>query len=751
MKISYLAILTILSSTSSVFAADEIITVKDRKDINGIENTGWNEYVDPYISHDGSTVVYINDDSDVYVFDMKTGKTPLLIDKYKGKTFTPVGVSADGSVIAGWISVPNKGVYYKDGAFHEIDAPGIGLTLGGVSGDGRYLIGSGKTDNLAYYYDTGNNTLTSLGYLDKVTPEDQNQDMAFADVISLSGNAIIGRSSLVSNDIYSVNRGYVYYLDEKEMKDLGSLRSDGKGTSDPSALSADGGFVVGAAEDDNGNDQAFVYSRTSGDMKQISSVYYEKNGEITISNTPLDGYNAISGEESEAVGISDDGRRVIVNSQNDVTENGNVISGNHSYIYSTDSGNIQLINSAENGKHYTVANAISGNGKVVVGKTTDDTFYPQSFAFLPDSDTLKLLGNLTNGTYSEATAVSEDGTIVYGNGNTGNSNEKHLMMWLLDFMSEGPGKENPIDVTNTLQTINLVSKDTYKVLDLYQSALFSLSDNRCQMGDSNYCLGVFTQHNSVSDNKRTATGVFGSFRLPDAKNWTIGGAVNFAVHTDLVESFDTENNKPGLGVYARYQENKDESGWNAEISAAHVQQDLEITRKGMTDTEPAKGDSAIKGYLIQTGIGYGINVADNLQVTPFAAIKHYSVERDSYTENHVKRPVKYGKAGNKNTDLQLGSKVNFQVNKYTEVDFKAGADFKLHNSRDNFTGYFTDTLGADIDMTDSDHNPSVKPFVAAGVNINMGENSVLRIDAGWQKTNYNNDSASVNIGYSYKW
>lgn len=734
-----------------MFAADEVITIKDRKDINGIENTDWNKYVDPRISHDGSTVVYINNDSDVYVFDMKTGKTPLLVDKYKGETFTPVDVSADGAVIAGWSPKPNRGVYYKDGAFHEIDAPGIWLTLTGVSGDGRYLIGSGQADGLAYYYDTDNNTLTSLGYLDKVTPADQNQDTAFADVISLYGNAIIGRSSLISDGIYLTNRGYVYYLDEKEMKDLGSLRSDGKGISDPSALSADGGFVVGAAEDDNGNDQAFIYSRTSGGMKQISSVYYEKNGDVTVSNTQLDGYNSISGEESEAVGISDDGRRVIVNAQNNVTENGNVILGRHAYIYSTDSGNIQLINSIGDGKHYTVANAISGNGKVVVGKTKDDTLSPQSFAFLPDRDTLKLLGNLTNGTYSEAMAVSEDGTIVYGNGNTENGNDKHLMMWLLDFTSEGSEEEKPIDVTNTFKTINLIAKDTYKVLDLYQSALFSLSDSRCQMGDNNYCLGVFTQHNSVSNNKRTATGVFGSFRLPNAENWIVGGAVNFAVHTDLVDSFDTENNKPSLGVYAHYQQNKDKSGWNAEVSGAYLQQDLEITRKSMTDTELAKGNSAIKGYLIQVSSGYSINVTDNLRLTPFAAIKHSSVNRDGYTENHVKQPVKYGKAGNTNTDLQLGSKVNYQINKYTEVDFKVGADFKLHNSRDNFTGHFTDKLGANIDMADSDHNPSVKPFVAAGVNINMGENSVLRIDTGWQKTNYNNDSASVNIGYSYKW
>ena len=113
-------------------------------------------------------------------------------------------------------------------------------------------------------------------------------------------------------------------------------------------------------------------------------------------------------------------------------------------------------------------------------------------------------------------------------------------------------------------------------------------------------------------------------------------------------------------------------------------------------------------------------------------------------------PATYGRAGNKNLDLQLGVDLKHQFNKSTELDAGIGADIKLSHQRDAFTGHIQYVNDADY-IYDRGNSQSVKPYARAGVNYFITENSTLRGDIGYHTTDYRNDGLQVGLSYSYHW
>ncbi|QBE61879.1 PEP-CTERM sorting domain-containing protein [Pseudoduganella lutea] len=100
------------------------------------------------------------------------------------------GVSHDGSVIAGWVEQPNgqwTGAYWKDGTLHDmVDGQGNALQeAGAVSGDGRWIVGTGNFGQ-AWRYNTVTEQTEWLGDLDAAG------DFQGATGISADGQIIVG-------------------------------------------------------------------------------------------------------------------------------------------------------------------------------------------------------------------------------------------------------------------------------------------------------------------------------------------------------------------------------------------------------------------------------------------------------------------------------------------------------------------------------------------------------------------------------
>lgn len=714
------------------------------------------------------------------------------IDLGSGIHAEDMSISGDGKIIAGNKRSKNefgggvfrwsqdKGVTYLGTL--QADNRGYAST-NGVSKDGSTIVGHSSTDDgrgSAFIW-TERGGMEGLGNL-----RTDGLKGSYAQAVSDDGKVVTGQASV--NDNSSV---VFIWTRESGMVGLGTLKSDNTGTSDPNALSADGSTVVGDSSTHSGNTHAFRWRKETGmtdlgiltsDNSGISSANgVSANGSVVVGSSDTDGGDSNAFRWTEKTGMVGLGTLRADNSGHSdadyVSRDGTIVVGGTDSDYDSDStmafrwtekegmkglGTLKSDNSG-----YSEAYDISSDGSVIVGESnTHSNQYMQAFRWTEATGMVNL-GTLQSDNLGNATAysVSDDGLVVAGTSIT-DSGESHAVLWKIKDASTKP--VNPtkpvdpvkpvdltkpmivmVDATNSSRAMYRTASRGFEVLDLYQNSLETLSSSRCQLGQDDYCVGLFTQYDTVSSNHRVATGLNGTLRLP-AESWTVGVAMNFANNTTLASNYDTRgSNHPAVGGYIRYQENRNNEGLYADLSASYLNQGLVITRDILQNTEGGQGNATIKGYQARVSAGYGISVAPQTQLLPEVALTYKDINRSGYTEaKNAEFAAQYGRIGNKRTDIDLGIRVDHHINDVVTVDGKVGSEFKLSSDRDAFTGYVP-YIGAYAYDKGSEKN--VTPYVSAGINVNVTKNSTLRVDAGWQKTDYNHDGVQAGLSYSYHW
>ena len=309
---------------------------------------------------------------------------------------------------------------------------------------------------------------------------------------------------------------------------------------------------------------------------------------------------------------------------------------------------------------------------------------------------------------------------------------------------------NIVDVDNSRQAMLDTAAKAQKVLGLYQGTLDNLTGARCQMGQSDYCVGIFSQYQHTTGNELVANGLYGALRLlPDAR-LTAGVAVSVVSPASLSDGYDTRgNNLPGLGMFTRWQDNPDGTGLAAELSGAMVQQDVTVTRAQLSNTEAGKGYASVKGWQARAALSWGVKAGDSTLVTPLMALTYQDVSRSAYTETRdADFPARYGEMRNQSTSLRSGIAVSHQVAPAVTLTGEAGTDWSLSRERQGFTGQI-DYIGAFA--YDGGQEKNVRPYVNAGLNVEPGRNQVIRVSTGWQQTDYRTDNVQAGLEYSYRW
>ena len=598
-------------------------------------------------------------------------------------------------------------------------------TATGASADGSIIAGySATSDTLASHREAfiyHNEKFKTISPLSSIYSD------AVPRAVSRDGRVVVGESK---NDS-GMKHAFAYY--NGSTFDLGTI--SGSGESMASDVSGDGAIIVGASSSGRGTRLKHAFAHYNGKMHDLG----------TLSNR--------AHHSSQANAISANGRYIVGHSEGDDFRQ-------HAFLYFDgkmhDLGTLMPVDSYGN----STASAITPDGRVIVG--TSSSSPGREHAFIYTNNNMVDLGTLNGKGDSWANGVSDDGTIIFGISETSDSLSaaRFNVIWKIKYLSppEPPVNPEPPIVKPEIIIINKDNSDVamidtanrgFKVLDLYQSALSSLANARCQMGESNYCIGVFSQLDSAQDNSRVSTGLFGSFKLP-TNNWTLGAAINFANQTRLIDNYDAHgSSKPGFGVFTRYQDNANGSGLNIDISAAYIQQDITITRDKLSHTEAGKGESVVKGYQVGMRAVYAVNVNENTQLLPLAVITHHRVTRDGYSEiRNAEFPATYGEMGNERTELQLGINARHQVNPVIQLDGGMGTKIKLNEKRNAFTGHIN-YIGAYA--YDKGEAALARPYVQAGVNFAPTKYSTLRVNVGFEKADYTSDTATVGLSYSYNW
>ncbi|WP_405471106.1 autotransporter domain-containing protein (plasmid) [Morganella morganii] len=691
------------------------------------------------------------------------------------------GVSADGSTVVGFSMTPlnqqNASLWSKNGGMTGLgtltsDNSGMSMATG-VSADGSVIVGAANTDRgeLQAFIWSKSGGMTGLG-----TMASDNSGMSMASGVSADGSVVVGMN------ITSSGEQQAFIWSKKEgMTSFGPLAPSTGEISMANGISADGSVVVGARLiPPLGPNQltAFAWSKEKG-MISLGTLKSDNSGQSAAKGASADG-SVVVGEAEIDYGL---GRK-------------------NAFIWRWGDSKVTALQFQDE-MIASTANAVSADGSVVVGNAYNN--YGQ-YAFIWRKEERAInLGSLRsdNRGMSAANGVSADGSVVVGSSET-DSGDNHAVIWKIKQPEPTPVTPEPtpvtpeptpvtpeptpvtpeptpvtpeptpvtpeptpvtpeptpvtpeptpvaaiVDVTNSHIAMAQTGRRAFKVLDLYQNSLNSLSNSRCQLGKDDYCIGVFSQYDTVNKNQHIIPGLFGALRLP-AENWTVGGALSFVNHTQLTDNYDSRGDyQPGVGVFTRYQQHRDGQGLNIELSGSYLNQKITISRDRLENTEAGEGDSRITGY--QTGISaqYGLNINPQTQISPEIALTYKNVSRHGYTESrNAEFAATYGKMGSKRTDIQLGVNGRYNLTDTLKLNGGLGMNINLHNQRDAFTGQI-DYIGAYADDTGKTRN--LAAYAYTGINMNVTPNSTVQVKVGWQQTDYRNNAAQAALSYSYHW
>ncbi|WP_280991636.1 autotransporter domain-containing protein [Ochrobactrum sp. 19YEA23] len=358
----------------------------------------------------------------------------------------------------------------------------------------------------------------------------------------------------------------------------------------------------------------------------------------------------------------------------------------------------------------SIASAVSGDGKVIVGQAALDNGDKHATAWLGDALTPTDLGNL-GGATSAATLVSNDGTVIAGNVTTSDT-VKHAALWKLVTVTPPDPDPDPnpkpdpdpnvnptptpdptptpvgIDVTNTVDTVAALAHDTFSVMGSQGAIVGRLMGGSssgqgfndfsgaglgmAKAGENWY--GIYSDVGRAGDSKD----VLGWMTLGHAftDNFSAGATIAHTFWQDMPDNYDRTNNNIGGGIYAQWKDTTQSGTWYMRGSAAINRYDVERTRQVLGYTEPGTGDSTINGWGVQLEAGQSFDLGNKTSLGYYGGLSYTDLKMDGYTETNAYFPFTYSDVKSQRTTAYFGlnygmaltDKVNWSVNAEIEQD-----------------------------------------------------------------------------------
>lgn len=204
---------------------------------------------------------------------------------------TAIAISADGSVVVGHSSTERSTSIFPRTDFDErqafrwdstsgqmvglgtFRADGSGYSYANaVSADGSVVVGRASSDSgSARAYRWINGSMVDLGTL-----REGNVGRSSATHVSADGSVVVGTAETdLPASWGNYSHAFHWDADSGKMIDLGTLRADNSGWSQPLAVSADGSVVVGLAVSDSNQERAFIWRSAVDDFRTSVLQDYE--------------------------------------------------------------------------------------------------------------------------------------------------------------------------------------------------------------------------------------------------------------------------------------------------------------------------------------------------------------------------------------------------------------------------------------------------------------------------------------------
>ena len=495
--------------------------------------------------------------------------------------------SSDGSVVVGFSdsSEGNRAFKYVGGTMSSLGVltGGSSSIAKGISSDGTVIVGYSDSSESTRAFKYVDGTMSSLGVL-------TGGAFSSARAASSDGSVIVGHSGSSEG-----SRAFKYV--GGTMSSLGVLT--GGSTSVGKGVSSDGSVIVGYSNSSEGT-RAFKYF--DGTMSSL--------GVLTGGSSSVG--NGVSGDGTVIVGYSgsSEGTRAFKYVGGTMSSLGVLTGGSFSIAYDTNS-----------------------DGSVIVGHSGSSEGI-RAFKYV--DGTMSSLGVLTGDTSSYARGVSSDGTVIVGYSRSSSNVDRAFIY-----------SNVMLDVTNTTTALATTGLQLHSILN-YKNNLLSQSLNaNCNVfGVKKVCAQLTLRQDSDSTNdelsSNSAQSVYtlvGAYQLQP--NLYLGGLIDQG-DQELPSNYQDTRNDPTIGLFAAYSGTYEGREYTAKLSAAYNNENYNITRDVLTNTEAGTGSSSIASEGIQLEVVTALPSYQGIALTGVAKINYKNSNRDGYVETSaVDFPVTY--------------------------------------------------------------------------------------------------------------
>ena len=249
------------------------------------------------------------------------------------------------------------------------------------------------------------------------------------------------------------------------------------------------------------------------------------------------------------------------------------------------------------------------------------------------------------------------------------------------------------------------------------------------------CISVGGQQTYVDNPSANMTSGVVVAGLKVTPTFRVGGFLNQMVNSNTGPSVNISNNTPLMGVFAVWNQNENQLGYQLKLANAY--QDLDLSTRRFTPTSVVKGETDImtQSYVGELSYAFLVN-EEQTMLRPYAAMRYTKIKQDAFTEKGSEG-LRFSDLEDRSTAALVGVKLNHKLTEQVNLIGSVGVEHSFSQDVDDLTA-----TGA----TSVAFNSSIKrtrPVASVGLHYMPANNQRISADVYYQELPFQNTGATT--------
>jgi hypothetical protein len=273
----------------------------------------------------------------------------------------------------------------------------------------------------------------------------------------------------------------------------------------------------------------------------------------------------------------------------------------------------------------------------------------------------------------------------------------------------------------------------------------------CSYFDSKgFCLSTGGRYSNASNSHANTTSamVIGGYRFDE--HFRFGAYVDQNLYnTEAGSVASLRSNTPLLGVFGVWNENADQTGFEARLAAAYNNSNMDINRVQVGTSEMGYGKTGIDTLSGSATLSYGIKVVPNWMASPYFGVRHTTVSSSGYSEQataDVTAPLTYNGVNQESLTALLGIKASGRLTDQIGLQASAGLEQDMHTYTSAYSATGVDGLTAINFTPNMQKSRAVSTF---GATYDVAKGHRLGLNAIWRQESFQSvDTKMAYVNYT---